>query len=161
MQDAAPTHVTGHFTTPDSARAAMVRLEAVGFDADAVDLIGLPDPVDTHAATDPAANDGEAVGDVVKQSGVAAGVGALAGAAAGVVTGVVTGDVGTGAAIGAAAAVGGGVVGGLAGTYTALPVNEAAWTTYELDPDDPHPITVRVRVADDHEARTAKAALHR
>lgn len=155
-----PEHVTGHFASPEAARAALVRLESAGFDADAIDLIGLPPaaerPPDVEQAT---ANDAEALRDAAAPAAAGAGVGAVAGAAAGVVAGLVTGDPGAGVVVGTAAAVGGGVVGGLAGTYAQLPVNEAAWTTHELDPADPHPITVRVRVDDEAAAERANASM--
>ena len=157
MTEETPSHVTGHFSSPESARAAMIRLEGAGFDADAVDLIGLPATTATPEAAHDA--DTEAVGDVAKQATVGASLGAAAGAAAGVVAGVVSGDPGAALTVGAAAAVGGSVVGGLAGTYTGLPVNEAAWTTYELDPTDPHPVTVRVRVTGAESAESARTAL--
>ena len=149
--------VTGRFTTPESARAALVRLEQAGFDASAVHLEEAPNAV---ARTDQAsANDLEATGDVAKGAGVGATIGAVAGAAAGVVTGLVTGDAGTGSLIGTTGAVGGSVVGGLAGTYAGLPVNQAAWETYELDPSDPHPVVVTVRVDSPEQANAARDAL--
>jgi hypothetical protein len=134
----------------------VIRVEALAFDANAIEIIDL-----TDGATQPttASADAAAIGGVAKHAGAGATIGAVAGAAAGMVTGAVTGDVGTGLAVGAAAVAGGGVVGGLAGTYAGLPVNEAAWTTYELDPDDPHPITVRVRVDDAQEAELVRTAL--
>ncbi|MBA2282656.1 MAG: hypothetical protein H0W25_15710 [Acidimicrobiia bacterium] len=85
--------------------------------------------------------------------------GAVAGAAAGIVTGLVTGDMATGATIGSVAAVGGGVVGGLAGTYKDLPANPEAFETYEVDPNDPRPVSVTVRPADDAEAEAARSVL--
>ena len=157
MDAAVPSHVIGRFARPESARAALVRLEGAGFDGDAVELIDVGPVLATGEAAEAA--DAEAVAGVARHAGTGATVGAVAGAAAGVVTGIVTGDVGTGAAVGAAAAAGGGAIGGLAGTYAGLPVNEGAWTTYELDPDDPHPVTVRVRVSGDEEAEAARAAL--
>jgi hypothetical protein len=156
MPTHSPTHVVGRFATPEAARAALVRVEALAFDGDAIEIIDLTDDAGRRS---PRATDREAVGAVARQAGAGATVGAIAGATAGMVTGVVTGDVATGLVVGAAAVAGGGVVGGLAGTYAGLPVNEAAWTTYELDPDDPHPITLRVRVADPHEAELARTAL--
>ena len=159
MNDAAPSHVTGHFGSPESARAALVRLEGAGFDGDAIELIGLRPDHALPTAEAAEAADYDAIGGVARHAGTGATVGAVAGAAAGVVTGIVTGDVGTGAAVGAAAAAGGGAIGGLAGTYAGLPVNEGAWTTYELDPADSHPITVRVRVSDGEEAQNARTAL--
>jgi hypothetical protein len=149
--------VTGRFTTPESARAALVRLEGAGFDADAISL------EDTSAAVAPTdvatENDLEATGDVAKGAGVGAAIGAAAGAAAGVVTGLVTGDAGAGQLVGTTGAVGGSVVGGLAGTYAGLPVNQAAWETYELDPSDPHPVVVTVRVDSPERANAARDAL--
>ena len=150
-------HVTGHFASPESARAAMIRLEAAGFDADAVSLEGAPVAV---ARRDVAAeHDLEATGDVARGAGLGATIGAAAGVAAGILAGVATGDPTTGAAVGTGGAVGGSVVGGLAGTYAGLPVNEDAWTTYELDPGDDHPVVVRVRVDDPSRADAAAAAL--
>ena len=149
--------VTGRFTTPESARAALVRLEAAGIDADAISM------EDTGAAVAPSdvatENDLDATGDVAKGAGVGATIGAVAGAAAGVVTGLVTGDAGTGSLVGTTGAVGGSVVGGLAGTYAGLPVNQAAWETYELDPSDPHPVVVTVRVDSPEQANAARDAL--
>ena len=149
--------VTGRFTTPESARAALVRLEAAGIDADAITM------EDTGAAVAPSdvatENDLDATGDVAKGAGVGATIGAVAGAAAGVVTGLVTGDAGTGSLVGTTGAVGGSVVGGLAGTYAGLPVNQAAWETYELDPSDPHPVVVTVRVDSPEQANAARDAL--
>ena len=149
--------VTGRFTTPESARAALVRLETAGFDADAITM------EDTGAAVAPTdvatENDLEATGDVAKGAGVGAAIGAAAGAAAGVVTGIVTGDAGAGQLVGTTGAVGGSVVGGLAGTYAGLPVNQAAWETYELDPSDPHPVVVTVRVDSPEQAESARSAL--
>ena len=156
-QDASPDQVTGRFTTPEAARAAMVRLEAAGFDADAVTM---DDSGTGVAPTDvAAANDLDATGDVAKGAGVGATIGAVAGAAAGVVTGIVTGDAGAATVVGTTGVVGGTVVGGLAGTYTGLPVNEDAWETYELDPADPHPVVVRVRVDSPEQATDARSAL--
>jgi hypothetical protein len=104
-------------------------------------------------------NDLDATGDVAKGAGVGAAIGAAAGAAAGVVTGIVTGDAGAGQLVGTTGAVGGSVVGGLAGTYAGLPVNQAAWETYELDPSDPHPVVVTVRVDSPEQAEAARSAL--
>ena len=149
--------VTGRFTTPESARAALVRLEAAGIDADAITLEDVGAAVaPTDVATE---NDLEATGDVAKGAGIGAAIGAAAGAAAGVVTGLVTGDAGAGQLVGTTGAVGGSVVGGLAGTYAGLPVNQAAWETYELDPADPHPVTVTVRVDSPEQAEAARSAL--
>jgi hypothetical protein len=99
------------------------------------------------------------VGDVGRGAALGATIGTAAGVAAGIVTGLATGDAGAGALVGTAGAVGGGAVGGLAGTYAGLPVNEDAWTTYELDPSDPHPVTVRVRVGSPDDADRAREAL--
>lgn len=149
--------VVGRFTTPESARAAMVRLEAAGIDGDAIVLEEGPAAVaPSDVATE---NDLQAVGDVGKGAAVGATIGSVAGAAAGVVTAVVTGDAGTGAIVGAAGVAGGGAVGGLAGTYAGLPANNQAFETYELDPSDPHPITVRVRVDSPEQAAAARKAL--
>jgi hypothetical protein len=157
MPEDANRFITGHFTSAESARAALVRLEAAGIDADAAELVDL---TESQATREQARhNDEDKVSDVARPAGAGATLGAAAGAAAGVVTGLVTGDAGTGAAVGAAAAVGGSVVGGLAGTYVGLPVNEAAWDTYELDPTSEHPITVQVRVGDDDELERARRAL--
>ena len=148
--------VTGRFTTPESARAALVRLEAAGIDADAITM------EDTGAAVAPSdvatENDLDATGAVAKGAGVGATIGAVAGAAAGVVTGLVTGDAGAGSLVGTTGMVGGSVVGGLAGTYAGLPVNQAAWETYELDPADPHPVVVTVRVDSPEQANAARDA---
>jgi hypothetical protein len=156
VESRAPSHVIGRYASPEAARAAVIRVEALAFDGDAIEIIDLTDGA---MQRETASGDAEAVGGVARQAGAGATIGAVAGAAAGMVTGVVTGDVGTALVVGAAGVAGGGVVGGLAGTYAGLPVNEAAWTTYELDPDDPHPITVRVRVGDPHEADLARTAL--
>lgn len=155
--DATPRFITGHYASPESARAALVRLEAAGIDADAADLIDLTEPQVTREEA--RHNDQAKLSDVARPAGLGATIGTAAGAAAGLVTGVVTGDPGTGLTVGAAAAAGAGVMGGLAGTYGGLPVNEATWDTYELDPVDEHPITVRVRVMDDDERARAQEAL--
>jgi hypothetical protein len=152
-----PTEVVGYFATPEAARAALVGLEGVGFDAERIVL-------HVDGATVPSKEgllraDLDATSDVASTAGMAAGLGALAGTAAGIVGGIVTGDVATGATIGAAAAVGGSVVGGLAGTYAGLPVNEDAWTTYELDPASEHDLTITVRVEDRHQAERAREVL--
>jgi len=155
--DTPPAQVTGRFASPESARAAIVRLEQAGFDASAIHLDGVPDAV---TRTDQSsADDLEATGDVARGAVVGGAIGGIAGAAAGVVAGLVTGDAGTGAMIGTAAAVGGSTVGGLAGTYAGLPVTEDAWVTYELDPNDPHPVTVVVRVDSPEQAGAARDAL--
>lgn len=152
-----PDRVTGRFGSPESARAAMVRLEAAGFDGDAIELVDVPAAV---APGDVASeNDMEAMGDVGRGAALGATLGSAAGVAAGVVTAVVTGDAGAGAMVGAAGAAGGGAVGGLAGTYAGLPANPHAWTTYELDPNDPHPVTVSVRVDSREQAEAAREAL--
>ena len=149
--------VTGRFTTPESARAAMVRLEGAGFDADAVTL---EDSGAAVAPTDVATeNDLEATGDVAKGAGIGAAIGAAAGAAAGVVTGSSPATPARASSSAPTGAVGGSVVGGLAGTYAGLPVNQDAWETYELDPADPHPVTVRVRVDSPEQAEAARDAL--
>lgn len=157
MPERHSSHVVGFFATPEAAREALVRIEALGIDADAIDLIGLEDAMPTRPKAQTA--DLEAVGSVVKRSATGAVIGAIAGAIVGLIAWLVSGDVTTGAIVGVAAVVGGAVIGLLAGTYARLPVNEAAWTTYELDPSDPHPITVRVRVADAEEAERVRAAL--
>jgi hypothetical protein len=149
--------VTGRFVSPESARAAMVRLESAGIDADAITL---EDTAPAVAPSDVATeNDLEATGDVGKGAGIGAAIGAAAGAAAGVVTGLVTGDAGAGSLVGTTGAVGGSVVGGLAGTYAGLPANPSAWETYEMDPNNPHPVTVVVRVDSPEQARAARIAL--
>jgi hypothetical protein len=152
-----PKHVTGHFTSPPSARAAVVRLEAAGFDADAITLEDDSPAVPGPDVADDA--DMEATGDVARAAALGATIGGAAGVAAGIATAVVTGDAGAGAAVGTAGAVGGATVGGLAGTYAGLPVTEEAWTTYELDPSDPHPLSVTVRVSSSEQADQARAAL--
>lgn len=162
MSDAtAARFITGHYATPDSARAALLRLESAGIDADAAELVDLTAPAALQAESREEArhNDEDRISSVARPAGAAASIGAVAGVAAGVVAGLVTGDPGTGAVVGAAAATGGSVVGGLAGTYGGLPVNEAAWDTYELGSGHEHPITVQVRVMDDDEMAKAKEAL--
>ena len=154
-----PTEVVGCFATPEVARAALVRIEGLGIDAERIMLHVDGTSVPTKEGLRQA--DADATGDVATTAGMAAGLGAVAGAAAGVVGGIVTGDVATGATIGAAAAIGGGTVGGLLGTYAGLPVNEDAWTTYELDPDDDHDLTITVRVYDHAEAVRIRDALRR
>jgi hypothetical protein len=158
MSDApAARFLSGHYATPESARAALMRLEAAGIDADAAELVDLTAPVETREEA--RHNDQDRMSSVARPAGAAASIGAAAGVAAGVVTGLVTGDPGTGAVVGAAAVAGGSVVGGLAGTYGGLPVNEAAWDTYELEASVEHPIVVRVRAMDDEEFEKAKEAL--
>jgi hypothetical protein len=152
-----PDRVTGRFGSPESARAAMVRLEGAGFDGDAIHLVHETDSLPRHDVANE--NDMEAVGDVGRGAAIGATIGSAAGVAAGVVTAVVTGDPGTGAVVGAAGIAGGGAVGGLAGTYAGLPANPEAWTTYELDPTDPHPVVVTVRVDSLEEAEAARNAL--
>ena len=161
MSEPTPRYLDGHYSTAESARAALLRLEAAGIDADAAELTDLAQPsATTEEGRDEARhNDEDRVSSVARPAGAAATIGAAAGAAVGVVAGLVTGDPGTGAMVGAAAATGGGVVGGLAGTYGSLPVNEASWDTYELDPSHEHPIVVRVRVMDDEELAKAQEAL--
>ena len=159
MSDAhtTPRFLAGHYMNLESARAALVRLEAAGIDADAANLV---DFTQTPAAADDARHaDQDRMSSVARPAGATAAIGAAAGAAAGLVTGLVTGDPTTGAVVGAAAATGGGVVGGLTGTYAGLPVNEAAWDTYERGPGSEHPITVRVRVMNDDELARVKDAL--
>lgn len=155
--DANPRFLSGHYATAESARAALVRLEAAGIDADAAELVDLTAPAETREEA--RHNDQDRMSSVARPAGAAASIGAAAGAAAGVVAGLVTGDPGTGAVVGAAAVAGGSVVGGLAGTYGGLPVNEAAWDTYELEASVEHPIVVRVRAMDDEEFEKAKEAL--
>jgi uncharacterized protein YcfJ len=152
-----PSEVVGRFATPEAARAALVRIEGLGIDADRITLHVDGTSVPTKEGLNEA--DRDATSEVATTAGLAAGLGAIAGAAAGVVGGIVTGDVATGATIGAAAVVGGGVVGGLAGTYVSLPVNEDAWTTYELDPSDDHDLTITVRVHDREEAVRIRDAM--
>lgn len=157
MPDTTPRYLDGHFSTAESARAALLRLEAAGIDADAAELVDLTgSPTSREEARH---NDQDRMSDVARPAGAAATIGAAAGAVAGVVAGLVTGDPGTGAIVGAAAAAGGGVVGGLAGTYGGLPVNEASWDTYEHDASVEHPIVVRVRAMDDDEYAKAQEAL--
>ena len=157
MSDTTPRYLDGHYSTAESARAALLRLEAAGIDADAAELTDLTEP--TGNRDDARHADQDRMSSVARPAGAAATIGAAAGAAAGVVAGLLTGDPGTGAMVGVAAATGGGVVGGLAGTYGGLPVNEASWDTYELDASTEHPIVVRVRVMDDDEFAKAQAAL--
>jgi len=152
-----PTRVTGHFASPASARAAVVRLEGAGFDADAIIFEDRSPAVPRADVANQA--DMEATGDVARGAALGATIGGAAGVAAGIATAVVTGDPGAGAAVGTAGAVGGATVGGLAGTYAGLPVTEEAWTTYELDPNDPHPVSVTVRVSSSEQADQARAAL--
>lgn len=154
--ESTPEQVTGRFTSPESARAAMVRLESAGIDADAIKL----DAPTALATNDQAIeNDLQATGDVAKGAALGGTIGTAAGVAAGVVTGLVTGDAGAGAVVGTAGAVGGGAIGGLAGTYAGLPANQDAFETYELDPNDPHPVTVVVRVTSAEQAEAARRAL--
>lgn len=152
-----PDHVTGRFTSPDSARAAVIRLEGAGFDADAITFEDATTALPRHDVANEA--DMAATGDVAKGAALGASIGGAAGVAAGIATAVVTGDPGAGATVGAAGAVGGATVGGLAGTYAGLPVAQAAWETYELDPSDPHPVTVTVRVTSAESAEAARHAL--
>jgi len=159
ITDDSPREVVGRYATPEAARAALVRIEGMGVDADRITL--LVDGVSVPSKEGLAEADHAATSEVATTAGMAAGLGAIAGAAAGVVGGIVTGDEATGATIGAAAAVGGGVIGGLAGTYAGLPVNEDAWTTYELDPAEDHDLTVTVRVEDRGEAERVRDALSR
>jgi hypothetical protein len=156
-EDHAPTVVTGRFATPESARAAMVRLEGKGIDAATIHLEETS--VSVPRSDEASEIDLETTGDVAKGATVGATIGTVAGAAAGIVTGLVTGDAGAGAMVGTAGAVGGGVVGGLAGTYAGLPANPETWTTYELDPNDPHPVTVTVAVASEEEAELVRDTL--
>lgn len=156
-QAPSPSQVIGRFATPESARAAVVRLENAGFDGDAIKL---DDVAPAVVRSDVAAErDMRSAGAVGKAAALGAGLGSAAGVAAGVVAAAVTGDIGAGALVGAAGVAGGGAVGGLAGTYAGLPASEAAWETYELDPADPHPATVVVRVSSPGEAEAAREAL--
>ena len=160
MPDATPRFLDGHYATPESARAALLRLEAAGIDADAAELVDMNEtPASRQSREEARHADEDRLSDVARPAGAASAIGVAAGAVAGVVTGLVTGDPGTGAVVGAAAAAGGGVVGGLAGTYGGLPVNEAAWDTYELDASHEHPVVVRVRAMDDAEFAKAQEAL--
>jgi hypothetical protein len=151
----APNHVTGRYATAAAARAAVARVDALHFDVRAVQVIDLTDDRPSPAED----RSGHPVAEVAKQAGAGATLGAAAGAAAGVAAAFVTGDAGTGTAVAAVAAAGGTVVGGLAGGIAHLPTHEAAWTVYEGDPGDPHPITVRVQVAGVREAELVRTAL--
>jgi len=135
----------------------MARVQALAFAPEAIEVIDLTDP---SPIEEPAPEVETApVGEVARQAGAGATLGAVAGAAAGMVTAIVTGNPAAGTAIGAAGAAAGSVVGGIAGTYLGLPATESAWTVYEGDPDEPHPITIRVRVTTRSEAELARTAL--
>lgn len=152
-----PQHVTGRFATPAAARAAMSRLEAAGFDGDAVTLAGLDQAVSTKQAANDA--DLEATGDVAKGAAAGIGIGAAGAAIVGGVAGtVVAGPAGTIAGIGIGAAAGAGI-GGFYGGADKLSVNEDAWVTYELEATEEHPIEVVVRVTGRDDAERARAAL--
>jgi hypothetical protein len=149
--------VVCRYGTPEGARAAMLRLEKLGFDGDAVTLrLGGEQVVSPSGARQA---DEEILGDVATAAGASATVGAVAGAAVGVVAGLATGDMSVGATVGSIAAVGGGVVGGLMGTYHDLPANPDALRTHEIDPDQVDAIEVAVRVESDEEEERAKEAL--
>lgn len=149
--------VVGRFSTPEAARAAMVRLEAAGFDGVDIDLVGVDPAVPrTDVANE---QDMEATGDVARGATLGASIGTAAGVAAGVVTAAVTGDATTGVVVGTTGAIGAGAVGGLAGTYVGLPANSQAFETYEVDPNDPEPVTVTVRVRSPEDAARAREAL--
>src|SRR5215207_3285565 len=82
-----PNEVVGHFATPEGARAALVRIEGLGIDADRIVLHVDGTTVPTKEGLRHA--DAAATGDVATTAGIAAGLGAVAGAAAGVVGGIV------------------------------------------------------------------------
>jgi hypothetical protein len=153
----APQQVTGRFATPAAARDAMSRLEAAGFDGEAVTLAGLTDTVSTKQSANDA--DLDATGDVAKGAAAGSGIGATAAAIVGGVTGAVLGGP-PGAVAGAAAGgVAGAALGGFYGGAEKLSVNEDSWVTYELQPDAEHPIEVVVRVTSRDDAERARATL--
>jgi len=147
---AAPIHtVVARFDDPVPAREAMVDLEGKGFDAAAIHLFERSPSIPTGEA---ALHADVAVSRRFVESYARNGVlGALIGAAvftAGLMLLQVE-PLGTAVIIGAlAGAIVGFLMGGFIGAARHMPVDEAAYDTYTIDPRDTAGVAVEVRVDD-------------
>jgi hypothetical protein len=151
-----PSHsvVVAEFRDPAKARQAMLDLEGIGVDAQAINLV-------ERSTSVPAQNieqSGElsAAGDTAKRyvggGVVGAVVGAMIGAALGALSGV---DPLSLALIGGAmcGAIAGFVLGGYWGGARKLPVNPDALDTYTIDSSDTEPVHLEVQAHSDDQAR--------
>lgn len=139
--------VVGEFDDPAAAREAMVALETLGLDADAIRLGGGPASVPVQDID--RTGELEAGGFLVKQYVAGGAIGALVGAA--VMIGVLAiAGVGGGALAGGAfaGALGGFFVGGFWGAARKLPVNVDALDTFAVDEAASGPVTVEVSAPD-------------
>jgi hypothetical protein len=160
---AGTTHtVVARFGDPAPAREAMVDLEAKGIDADAIHLF-------EQAPSVPTAEGGLQADlavsrrfvDSYARNGV---LGACIGAALfiAVLMLMQVQPLGTAVVIGAlAGGIAGFLMGGFIGAARHMPVDEAAYDTYTVDPTDPEGVAVEVRVDDSDLAAQAVAVLRR
>ena len=150
--------VTGEFDDPAEAREAMVALEVLGLDADAIRLIGTPAtvPVEDVDRT----GELEAGGFVVRQYAAGGLIGAVVGAAVLIVVLAIVGVGGGGLLGGAlAGAIGGFVVGGYWAAARKLPVNVDALDTFTVDQSSSAPVQVEVSAPDAALAERSAEAL--
>lgn len=150
--------VTGEFDEPAEARQAMVALEQLGLDADAIRLVGVPAtvPVEDVDRT----GELDAGGSVVRRYATGGVIGAVVGAAIMIVVLAIAGADGGGLLGGAiAGAIGGFLVGGFWAGARKLPVNVDALDTFTVDRSASTPVTVEVSAPDAALAERSAEAL--
>jgi len=160
---ATTTHtVVARFDDPTPAREAMVDLEGKGFDAAAIHLFERPPSIPTAEGGMHA--DMAASRRFVKSYARNGVLGALIGAALFIAVLMLfqVEPLGTAVIIGAlAGAITGFLMGGFIGAARHMPVDEAAYDTYTIDPNDADGVAVEVRVDDPGVAAQAIAVLRK
>jgi hypothetical protein len=146
--------VVAEFGDPAAARQAMLELEGIGVDGQAINLVTPSASVPAHDIE----RSGElaAAGDTAKRYAGGAVVGAIIGAVIGAAIGLFA-DIGPQSISliggGLAGAIAGFLLGGFWGAASRLPANPDALDTYTTDGADGAPVRLEVRAHSDEQAR--------
>ena len=151
-----PSHpvVVAEFRDPADARQAMIDLEGIGVDAQAINLIDRSTSV--PAQNNERSGELSAAGDTAKRYVGGGLLGAAVGAVVGGLLGLLANtDPMTIGVVGGvlAGAIAGFVLGGFWGGASKLPVNTDALDTYTMDRSDSEPVHLEVQAHSDDQAR--------
>jgi hypothetical protein len=158
LSEPEPIRIVAEFGRPTDAQAAMIDLEARGFDADDVHL---PDPGAVPTPEMQRTAEGRVMGRVLKRAVLFGTAGAVVGAAIGLLL-VWALDADFPMAPGIAVLAGGlfgGAIAGLWGAAYRLPVNEEAFDADTVDARDTRPVRVEVRARSREDAARASDVL--
>jgi hypothetical protein len=144
-----PLRLVASFDAPDSAREAMVALEGLGIDAEAVRLLDQDAKVPIGGMAESGELDAAqtVAGNYAKGAVVSAVVVAIVAAVIVLVLGVRPRPLAVGLAV-VGGAIAGFVLGGYLNAARRLPVNVDALDTFTIDEKDSAPVRVEVRLSD-------------